>query len=182
MPFELDHPDVELPPGEAPLIVVAASTERDPGMRLIATALEALAEEPVRVLATVNRRGADYGRPVPANARVVDWLSYTQVLDRAAAMICHGGHGTVARALVAGVPVIVSPAAGEMAENGARVSWAGAGIMLPARLLAPAALRLTLRRLLGSRAYTDRARSIAGWGERHRGDVAAADLVEALAR
>ena len=39
---------------------------------------------------------------VPANAVVVDWLSYSQVMPQAALVICHGGHGTVARALARG--------------------------------------------------------------------------------
>ena len=41
----------------------------------------------------------------------------------------------MARALAAGVPVLVCPPAGDMAENGARVAWSGAGLMLPHRLL-----------------------------------------------
>ena len=43
MRFELPHPDVELPAGDEPLVVVAASTERDPAHELIGAALEALA-------------------------------------------------------------------------------------------------------------------------------------------
>ena len=71
---------------------------------------------------------------VPANARVVDWLSYARTMPRCAAVVCHAGHGTVARALASGVPVIGCPAAGDMAENAARLAWAGCG-----DLAAPAA-------------------------------------------
>ena len=82
MEFELPYPEIELPAGEAPLVLVAPSTAQDPELRLVRAALEALAEEPVRVVATTNRPGA--GRPleVPANAVVVDWLSYSQVMPR----------------------------------------------------------------------------------------------------
>ena len=97
-------------------------------------ALEALADEPVRVVATTNRPGRRAAAEAPANAVVVDWLSYSQVMPQAALVVCHGGHGTVARALGAGAPVLCCPAVGDMAENGARVAWAGAGLMLPWRL------------------------------------------------
>jgi len=43
MEFELPYPDVELPAGDAPLILVAPSTAKDPECRLVRVALEALA-------------------------------------------------------------------------------------------------------------------------------------------
>ena len=55
MEFELPYPDIELPEGDAPLVLVAPSTAQDPELRLVRVALEALAEEPVRVVATTNR-------------------------------------------------------------------------------------------------------------------------------
>jgi UDP:flavonoid glycosyltransferase YjiC (YdhE family) len=181
LPFETDAPDVEEPPGTGPLVLVASSTERDPEGRLIATALEALADGPVRVLAATNRRGEQWRAPVPANARVVDWLSYGRVMPRCAAVNCHGGHGTVARALGAGVPVLVCPEAGDMAENGARASWAGAGLMLRARRHRPRSVRRAIRRLLGDPAYRATASDVAAWGRAHDGPAAAADLVEGMA-
>ena len=45
-------------PGDGPLVVVAPSTAQDPDGRLVRAALDALADEPVRVLATTNRRPA----------------------------------------------------------------------------------------------------------------------------
>lgn len=180
--FELAHPPVEPPPGDAPLIVVAASTERDPELTLIEATLDALAEEPVRVLASTNRRGTLPARAVPANAKVVDWVSYSDAMADAAAVICHGGHGTVSRALAAGAPVLVVPPAGDMAENGARVSWAGAGLMLPHRLLSAAAVRLATRRLLGRASFTQRAGEMAAWAAANDGVAFAADEVERLAR
>ena len=117
-------------------MLVAPSTAQDPECRLVRAALEGLADEPVRVLATTNRHLPEEPLPpAPANAVVVDWLSYTQAMAAADLVICHGGHGTVARALGAGVPVLCCPAVGDMAENGARVAWSGAGLMLPWRLV-----------------------------------------------
>jgi UDP:flavonoid glycosyltransferase YjiC (YdhE family) len=181
MPFELPHPDVELPGGSEPLVLVAASTERDPGDRLIQTALAALAREPVRVIATVNRRGSRWAGPTPGNATVVDWLSYEQAMAAASAVVCHGGHGTVARALAAGLPTVVCPPAGDMAVNGARLAWSGAGLMLPHRLLGARPLRLAVRRVLAEPSFKRRAAEIASWAQEHDGAARGADLVERLA-
>ena len=55
MTFEMPHPEIELPPGDVPLVLVAPSTAHDSDNQLVRTALAALAEEPVRVVATTNR-------------------------------------------------------------------------------------------------------------------------------
>jgi UDP:flavonoid glycosyltransferase YjiC (YdhE family) len=182
MSFELPHPGVELPPEENPLVLVASSTVRDPELRLVRVVLEALEGEPVSVVATTNRRGFEWGEPVPANARVVDWLSYAQVMPRASLVVCHGGHGTITRALSEGAPVLISPPAGDMAENGARVTWAGAGLMLPYRLLRAGPMRWAVRRALSSPRFLARASVIAAWGHRNNGAATGADLVEHYAR
>ncbi len=182
MGFELPYPDVELPDGDGPLVLVAPSTAQDPECRLVAAALEGLADEPVRVLATTNRHAPTRALPpTPANARVVDWLSYTQAMAAADLVICHGGHGTVARALAAGTPALCCPAVGDMAENGARVAWSGTGLMLPWRLMTPASLRIAVRKALGDASLRARAGEIAAWTSRYDGADRGAELVEALA-
>ena len=82
MTFEVPHPDIELPPGDEPLVLVAPSTAHDSGNQLVRTALEALAEEPVRVVATTNRVKPQAPIEVPANAVLVDWLSYSQLMPQ----------------------------------------------------------------------------------------------------
>ena len=181
MHFERPHPDVELPPGDDPLVLVASSTERDPWHELAAAALAGLAGDPVRVVVALNRRGASWPGAVPANARVYDWLSYSQVLPRACAVVCHGGHGTVSRSLAAGVPVIVSPRAGDMAENGARAAWFGAGLMLPQRLLAARPLAAAVRRVIAEPSFAARAREAEEWARDNDGARAGARLVAGLA-
>ena len=84
---------------------------------------------------------------------MVDWLSYARTMPRCAAVICHAGHGTVARALASGVPVVGCPAAGDMAENAARLAWAGCGVSLPRRLVTPRGIRLAVRKLLAEPGY-----------------------------
>ena len=181
MRFELPFPEVELPAGTDPLVLVAASTAQQAGERMIGVALEALAEEPVRVIGTLNRRGREWTGPTPGNAVVVDWLSYARVMPQTALVVTSGGHGTVARAVAEGVPVLVCPTVADTVENGARVSWAGAGLMVPERLLARRTLRWAVRRLLADHRFSERAREIAAWGREHDGAARGAELIERYA-
>ncbi len=178
--WEQPYEDVEPPPGDAPLVLVAPSTAQDREQRMLRAALEALADEPVRVLATTNRRPPAEPLDVPANARVVDWLSYARTMPICDAVVTHAGHGTVMRSLASGVPMVACPAAGDMAENAARVAWAGVGASLPRRLVTARGIRLAVRRVLADPAYARRARHLRAWAELHDGGKRAAEAVEAL--
>jgi UDP:flavonoid glycosyltransferase YjiC (YdhE family) len=179
--WEQPFDDVEPPPGDAPLVLVAPSTSQDPEQRLVRAALEGLAGEPVRVLATTNRRPPPSPLPVPANARVVDWVSYARTMPRCDVVVCHAGHGTVARALASGVPVVACGHAGDQAENAARIRWAGVGVSLPRRFQTARGVRLAVRRVLADPAHRRRAEALRDWAAAHNGAAAASDAVEELA-
>ena len=182
MTFEIPHAEIELPPGQEPLVLVAPSTAHDSDNRLVRTALAALAEEPVRVVATTNRVVPQRPIEVPPNAVLVEWLSYSQLMPAASLVVSHGGHGTVARALGAGTPVLICPITGDMSETAMRVAWAKAGLSLPWRLCRPAPLRWAARRILSDPSFTPHAEAIAAWGRENDGAERGAELVENLAR
>ncbi len=180
--YELPHPQLELSAGPEPLILVAPSTAHDPQCALIRRCFEAFATEPVRVLATTNGHLPSEPIEVQSNGTLVDWVSYTQAMAAADLVVCHGGHGTVCRAIGADLPLLVSPAVGDTAENGARVQWAGCGLMLPGRLRRPTTLRLVARELLGDPRYADRSREIAANTPPSTAERRAAEAVERLGR
>jgi UDP:flavonoid glycosyltransferase YjiC (YdhE family) len=183
MMFDLPPPgEIDLPAGDEPLVLVNSSTSLDPELALVRAAVEALEAEPVRVVATMSRGGRAWIGHVPKNAVVADWVSYEQVLPRAALVVCAGGHGTVARVLAEGVPALVCPLGVDMAENGARVAWSGAGLMLPRPLLRSGPLRWAVRRVLADGRFAARAREIAAWSRENSGASRGAELVETLAR
>jgi UDP:flavonoid glycosyltransferase YjiC (YdhE family) len=78
--------------------------------------------------------------------------------------------------------VLAVPHVGDMAENAARVDWAGAGVRLPWPLLSPRTLRLAVRRALHEDRFGARAAQLGAWTAAHPGATRAADLVEQLAR
>ena len=172
--------DVELPCGGDPLVLIAPSTAHDPEHRLLRASLAGLAGLPVRVLATYNRRLPRRAIAVPANARVVDWVSYSRTMPLCELVVCHAGHGTLVRALSSGAAVLACPAVGDMSENAARVDWAGAGVRIPPHFIRPRVVRLAAERALGDQAIAERAGELARWAGEHDSGRAAAELIEAM--
>jgi MGT family glycosyltransferase len=173
--------DVELPPGDSPLVLVAPSTAQDRDQRMLTAALRGLADLPVRVLATWNRRLPPHPLPVPDNARLAEWLSYSRTMPHCDVVVCHAGHGTMVRALASGCAVVACPAVGDMNENAARLDWAGAGVRVPRRFVSPRVLRLAVERALDDPSIRARAQELADWAASHDAGAAAAGLVEGLA-
>jgi len=118
---------------------------------------------------------------VPANARLVEWVSYARTMPRCDLVLCHGGHGTMVRALASGCRVVIAPATGDMNENAARADWAGVGVRVPWRFVTPATVRLAVERALADERMGERARELAAWSAEHDGAARAAELVEQLA-
>jgi UDP:flavonoid glycosyltransferase YjiC (YdhE family) len=171
--WEPPGPSVSPVDGSDPVVLIAPSTSQDRAGRLVAAALEGLAHEPVRVIAI-----GDVPSP-PANAVVVPWVSYAKTMPHCDLVVCHGGHGTLVRALASGCPVVVCPAAGDMAENAARIDWAGLGVRLPLRFCTPLGVRLAVRRALARRGAVARARAVAAWTAAHPGPARAVAEIEA---
>lgn len=180
--MEVDLPrsgPLEIPPGDDPLVLVAPSTVKDPKRRLVASALEALAGEPVRVVASTS--GGPAPSSPPANAVVAEWVDYADVMPRAALVVSNGTHGTIVKALRLGVPLAIAPEMPDDAEHGARVSWAGAGLCMPPRPPSPRTLRAVARRILADAVFAERARAIAKANAGRDGAVRGAELLEAYA-
>ena len=94
-------------------------------------AIDALSALPVRVLMTLgqDRDPAELGL-VGANVHVARWVPQAHVMPHAAAIVCHGGSGTVTAAMAGGVPAVVVPMIADQHENARRVSELGAGLRL----------------------------------------------------
>ena len=67
---------------------------------------------------------------LPAEVRHFDYVPFSALLPRAAAFVHHGGIGTTAQALAAGVPQLVVPAAHDQPDNAVRIRSLGVGDFL----------------------------------------------------
>jgi MGT family glycosyltransferase len=137
-------PPAEPPPWLAqttrPIVLVNTSTEFQDDGRLIQVALQALAQEPVTVVATLPT-GDPAGLQIPANAHLERFIPHTLILERAACAVTHGGMGSTQKALAHGVPVCAVPFGRDQLEVARRVQVAHAGTRLPASRLRPDRLR-----------------------------------------
>jgi MGT family glycosyltransferase len=161
---------------ERPLVLVSTSSEFQDDGELARTALDALAEEDVEVVATLP--SAQPPGAVPANARVERFVPHAPILERAACAITHGGAGATQKALAAGVPVCVVPFGRDQLEVARRVEVADAGTRLPASRLNAERLLDAVRSAMTKR---DGARRVAEGYAATGGAVTAADAFEALA-
>jgi UDP:flavonoid glycosyltransferase YjiC (YdhE family) len=67
-------------------------------------------------------------RALPANVRTVEWVDLNAALTTSAAIVHHGGAGTVLGALAAGVPQLVVTGPGDRTHNARLVAARGAGL------------------------------------------------------
>jgi UDP:flavonoid glycosyltransferase YjiC (YdhE family) len=160
---------------DRPIVLVTTSSEFQDDARLVQAALQALADEPVAVVATLP--AGDPGQlATPANARVARFIPHGPVLDRATCAITHGGMGATQKALARGVPVCAVPFGRDQQEVARRVQVAGAGSRLPASRLRPDRLRAKVREAM---TMTEGAKRIQEAFAAAGGPPAAADILEA---
>jgi UDP:flavonoid glycosyltransferase YjiC (YdhE family) len=111
--------------------------------------------EAVRTCRIVGCRGvllSRHAQHVPANlppeVRHVDYVPFSRLLPHCAAVVHHGGIGTAAQALAAGIPQLVVPLAYDQPDNAARLKRLGVAEVLPARRFcaarAAAALKIAM--------------------------------------
>lgn len=147
-------------PATGPLVYVTFGTifnEMDDGFRAAVLGAAAVADE---VLVTVGPTGDPAGLgPVPGNVRVERFVPQEELLPRCAAVVCHGGSGTVLASLAHGLPLLCLPRGADQFTNGDNVARAGAGAALRPAEVSEGSVRDALGGLLeGSAARAAAAR------------------------
>lgn len=125
--------------------------------------------EAVEVLERIGRKGILLSRfpdtipaSLPKGVRHYPFVPFSRVLPRAAALVYHGGVGTCAQALQAGIPHLVQPMAHDQLDTLSRVRDLGVGDGLHPRQFKAKRIAEMLERLLRDKAMKARAAEIAG--------------------
>jgi UDP:flavonoid glycosyltransferase YjiC (YdhE family) len=121
--FEPTEQTLPIPAGSGPVVVVAPSTATTGATGMAETALASLGSLGVRLVVS-RLDGPELSLPpwaVAGLGRQDDLLAHADL------MICGGGHGIVAKALRAGVPLVVVPGGGDQWEIANRVARQGSG-------------------------------------------------------
>jgi UDP:flavonoid glycosyltransferase YjiC (YdhE family) len=156
--FEPTDRVLAIPSGSGPVIVVAPSTALTGTMGLAELALGCLT--PGETLPSGSRLvvsrldGADLTVPPWAT---VGLGSQAELLKHADLVICGGGHGMVAKTLLAGVPLVVVPGGGDQWEMANRVVRQGSARLI--RPLTAEALVDAVGEVMSSPRYREAARA-----------------------
>jgi UDP:flavonoid glycosyltransferase YjiC (YdhE family) len=100
-------------------------------------------------------------RALPLNVRHLAFAPFGTLLPRCAAIVHHGGIGTAARALQAGIPQLVMPLSHDQFDNAHLLKRVGVGVSLARSRFTGPSLARALRRLLSSAAVTERCQALA---------------------
>ena len=112
-----------------PPIVFTAGTAMAHAKEFFATSLAAVQQLGHRAI-FLAQHAEQLPSPLPDQVRWFSYLPFSQVLPRAAAIVHHGGVGTMAQSLRAGIPQLVVPLGFDQPENASRVVELGVGVTL----------------------------------------------------
>lgn len=139
-----------------PVVVVTQGTFANHDLTmLVRPTLDALADQDVLVVATLGREVQALRGPVPANARVEEFIPFGHLFPRADVFVTNGGFGATQQALAASTPVVVAGDSEDKLFVAARVRVNGLGRDLGTAHPRPAQIREAVTALLAD----DQARS-----------------------
>ena len=159
-----------------PLVLVGFSTTFQDQANALRHVIEALAALDVRAVVTTGPSIEVESLPPMPNVYVCRSAPHSELLTQAAAVVTHCGHGTVIRALAAGVPLVCMPMGRDQHDTAARVVYHGAGVRLSAAA-ATEKIRTAVNEVLKVPRYRDRARAL---GEQIVRDARASRAVPVL--
>jgi MGT family glycosyltransferase len=171
------HESSWTPPGDGrPLVLVSMSSTFQDQIGPLRRVIEALGTLPIHAIVTTGPAIDAAALNAAANVTVLPQAPHREVLRHAAAVVTHGGHGTVVKALAAGVPMVLLPHGRDQDDTAVRVTERGAGIALK-RTAQPKAIAAAVTEVLGNASFRASARRL---GESVRLDADDAALLREL--
>jgi MGT family glycosyltransferase len=164
------------PAGDEPVVLASLSTANMDQLALLRRIVDALGALPVRGVVTTGHAIDPKELPSHPQVQVLRSAPHRAVLEHAAAVVTHGGHGTVIKALAGDVPLLVLPMGRDQLDNATRVTERGAGLRLEPDAGADA-IAAAVRRLLDEPDFREAA---AGLGARLRAEAQADKAVAEL--
>ena len=172
---DLDHSTV--------VHVTQGTISNDPA-QLLRPTLDALADEPVLVVACTGRsdEGLEALGPLPANARVASYIPYGALLPKTSLVVSNGGFQGVQAVLSHGIPMVTAGESEDKPEVCARLQRTGASIDLATATPEPSAIRAAVRRVLDEPSFSAAATALAREAVEAGGAVGAVDAIESVLR
>ncbi|MCJ2086206.1 glycosyltransferase [Methylobacterium sp. E-005] len=159
-----------------PRILVAGSTGAQNQTDLLRRIVRAVGTVAAETIVTTGPNVEAGDLDAPDTIRVVATASHETLMAGADLVICQGGHGTVSRTLLHGVPLLVIPLARDQADNAARIALRGAGLRLPGAA-SLGEIAAAIQRLLAEPGFRTAAGTL---GAAVRADIEAGGLVREI--
>lgn len=99
--------------------------------------------------------------PRRSGVRVEAFVPQRELLGRCAAVVCHGGSGTLVAALSLGIPAVVLPMGADQPDNADRCAQLGVGVALDPLTASPAEIAVATSTVLRDRAFSAAAARLA---------------------
>jgi rhamnosyltransferase subunit B len=115
---------------------------------------------------------------LPAEIIAVNYAPFEALLERACAMVHHGGVGTTSNGLRAGIPTLIVPFAFDQPDNAAHAARLGCSRTLPRTKYYAARVAKELDILLTKPEHTSKARETGRLIQMENGAAVATDLIE----
>lgn len=161
---------------QRPLALVSFSTTFQNHAGPLQRVIDAIGDLPMRAVVTLGGSIRPDELRASENVFVCESAPHHAILPEAALVVTHGGHGTVAKALAHGKPMLVMPHGRDQNDNAARVTHRDAGLSLQASAEV-AEIRDALARLLNEPSFARAAQQL---GAQVAHDVAHSPIVEML--
>lgn len=166
--------------GPPPVYIGFGSMNAGDGAAALASVLKALQKTRQRAVLSSGWGGLLSEAPRDLVYAVHGYVPHGFLMERVRAAVHHGGAGTTAACLSAGVPCLAVPFGGDQFFWGDRIHALGLGPKpLPRTRLRPGPLAARLQDLLENPAYLENAKRLQAGLRREDGPRAAADRIEA---
>ena len=159
-----------------PIVLVGFSSTFQNQGEVVRRCVEALSSLKVRGIVTLGEQLNVSEFASTRNVVVARSAPHQIILEQAAAIITHCGHGTAMKALHAGVPAVCIPMGRDQNDTAARIVARGAGIRLKTKS-SSARIAEAVTSVLNDPKYREGARALAS---RIRAELAAKDPADAL--
>jgi len=161
---------------DRPRALVACSTGAQGQRDLFQRVIDAVGTVEIDALGTTGPN-LDLGDlRAPGNVHLLRGAPHDLVMKDVSLVISQGGHGTVTRSLVNGLPQLILPMARDQAANAARVEAKGAGLRLPSTA-SEADIAAAINRLIMEPQFKAAARVV---GDAIKADIDGSGLVDEM--
>jgi rhamnosyltransferase subunit B len=163
----------------APPIVFTPGSAAATQHRYFRESAAAAAELGVRAMLVTNFP-QQLPRMLPPGVAAFGYLPFSELLPRAALLVYHGGIGTLAQTLRAGIPHLVVPSGHDQFDNGWRIERLGVGRSIAQTGYRARSVARAIGAVLTDRAVKQRVLEVAGRMDADSAFSRACDLIEAL--